>query len=148
MLIQPPTSPAEWAAYYELRYTVLRQPWGQPRGSERAADDEATTTVHALALGPDGQALAVGRLHPSSATEGQVRFMAVTPNSQRQGLGRKVLAYLEEKARHAGLSSISLHAREGAVPFYESLGYAVVEPSHLLFGQIPHFLMRKSLVPA
>ena len=44
-----------------------------------------------------------------------------------------------------GLAKIVLHARETAVGFYERLGYAVVTPSHTLFGVLPHFLMRKNL---
>lgn len=145
MLIHAPRTPAEWAAYYQLRYAVLRRPWGQLLGSERADDDDAPTTVHALLPGPAGEALAVGRLHPASATEGQVRFMAVGPGSQGQGLGGQVLQYLESQARQLGLRAITLHAREAAVPFYQRHGYAVVAASHLLFGQIPHFLMRKEL---
>jgi GNAT superfamily N-acetyltransferase len=145
-LIAAPHTPTDWAAYYQLRYAVLRQPWGQPEGSERAEDDAAPTTTHALLLAPDGQALGVGRLHPSSAQQGQVRFMAVHPAAQGQGVGRQVLEYLEEAARLQGLTEIVLHAREQAVPFYQRLGYSVVAPSHTLFGSVPHFLMQKQLV--
>lgn len=144
--ISTPHTPADWDAYYHLRYTVLRQPWGQPEGSERAEDDSASTTTHALLLGPTGQALGVGRLHPSGAQQGQVRFMAVHPQAQGQGVGRRVLEYLEATARQQGLTEVVLHAREQAVPFYERLGYTVVAPSHTLFGTVPHFLMRKALV--
>ncbi|QJX46304.1 GNAT family N-acetyltransferase [Hymenobacter taeanensis] len=141
-----PRTPAEWEAYYHLRYSVLRQPWGQPAGSERAEDDAAPTTTHALLLAPDGQALGVGRLHPSGPQQGQVRFMAVQAQTQGQGVGRQVLEHLEAAARQQGLTEIVLHAREQAVPFYERLGYTVVAPSHTLFGTVPHFLMRKVVV--
>ncbi|SHL25183.1 GNAT family N-acetyltransferase [Hymenobacter psychrotolerans] len=145
MTVQSPATPTEWAAYYQLRYEVLRQPWQQPPGSEIADDDAASTTTHALLLAPDGQALGVGRLHPSGAGQGQLRFMAVAPAAQGQGVGRRILAFLETAARRQRLRELVLHAREEAVPFYERLGYTVVAPSHLLFGVIPHFLMRKQL---
>jgi ribosomal protein S18 acetylase RimI-like enzyme len=145
MPVSAPQTPAEWAAYYRLRYTVLREPRGQPEGTERADDDQAPTTIHALLLSPAGQALGVGRLHPSGLGQGQVRFMAVSPAAQGQGIGRQVLEYLEAAARQQHLTEIVLHAREQAVPFYERLGYAVVAPSHTLFGTVPHFLMSKSL---
>lgn len=145
MPVFAPHTPADWAAYYRLRYEVLRQPWQQPEGSERADDDDAPTTTHALLRALDGTALGVGRLHPASATQGQVRFMAVAPAGQGRGAGRQVLEYLEEAARRQGLTEIVLHARENAVPFYQRLGYGVVAPSHTLFGTIPHFLMRKDL---
>ena len=143
--IAPPRTPAEWIAYYRLRYEVLRQPWQQPPGSERSPDDEAATTIHGLLLAPEGYAAGVGRLHPSGPTQGQVRFMAVHPAWQGRGIGRQVLEYLEQAAHRQGLTELVLHARAGAVPFYERLGYAVVAPSHTLFGTLPHFLMRRDL---
>ena len=147
--IQPPPTPAEWAAYYHLRYAVLRQPWQQPPGSERVPADDAVGTIHALLLaaGNDGApvALAVGMLQPTDHGQGQIRFMAVAPEAAGQGLGRRVVAYLEAQARAVGIREIVLHSREAAVGFYEKLGYAVVGPSHLLFGEIQHFLMRKQL---
>ncbi|RSK37213.1 GNAT family N-acetyltransferase [Hymenobacter metallilatus] len=145
MPIGSPQTPPEWDAYYHLRYTVLRQPWQQPPGSERAPDDAAPTTTHALLLAPEGYALGVGRLHPSGPGQGQLRFMAVHPAWQGRGVGRQVLEYLEAAAWQQGLTELLLHARQAAVPFYARLGYTVVAPSHTLFGSIPHFLMRKEL---
>ncbi|GGE98541.1 GNAT family N-acetyltransferase [Hymenobacter cavernae] len=140
-----PSSPAEFAAYYDLRYRVLRAPWGQPLGSERADDDDLPTTVHAMLTAPDGTAIGVARLHPSAPVQAQVRYMAVDPAKQGQGIGRHLLEYLEAAARQQGLTECILHAREAAVPFYAKLGYEIVAPSHTLFGSIPHFLMRKLL---
>ncbi len=147
-VLHAPRTPAEWAAYYALRFAVLRQPWQQPPGSERVPADDEPGTIHALLLaettGPP-EALAVGMLQPTGPAQGQVRFMAVAPEAAGTGLGQRVVGYLEEQARLAGIREIVLHSREAAVGFYEKLGYAVVEPSHLLFGIIPHFLMRKQL---
>ena len=145
MTVQPPATPAEWDAYFRLRYEVLRQPWQQPVGSERADDDAAPTTTHALLLAPNGQALGVGRLHPSGQRQGQVRYMAVAPAAQGQGVGRQLLEFLEAAARRQGLTEIVLHARENAVPFYQRFGYTVVAPSHTLFGTVAHQLMHKQL---
>lgn len=149
--IQAPRTPAEWAAYYALRFAVLRQPWQQPPGSERVPADDEPGTRHALLLAESDDsaappvALAVGMLQPTGAHQGQIRFMAVAPEAVGTGAGRRVVAYLEAQARAIGLTEIVLHAREAAVGFYEKLGYAVVEPSHVLFGVIPHFLMRREL---
>jgi ribosomal protein S18 acetylase RimI-like enzyme len=141
-IISPETA-ADFAAYYALRYAVLRAPWDQPPGSERAPDDDQAT--HALLLGPDHQALGVCRLHLQTPQEAQVRFMAIHPDHQGQGLGRQLLDYMEQQARQQGASYVSLQAREQAVPFYESCGYTVQEKTYLLFGQIQHYRMEKEL---
>jgi ribosomal protein S18 acetylase RimI-like enzyme len=146
--IQSPRTSAEWAAYYQLRYAVLRQPWQQPPGSERVPADEEPGTIHALLLAANAStpiALAVGMLQPTAAHQAQIRFMAVAPEAAGQGLGQQVVAYLEMQAQAGSLSEIVLHSRETAVGFYQRLGYTVVEPSHTLFGVLPHFLMRKCL---
>ena len=147
--IQPPRTPAEWAAYYQLRFAVLRQPWQQPPGSERVPADDDSDTVHALLLAHGNEAtpvaLAVGMLQHVTARQGQIRFMAVAPAAAGTGLGRRIVAYLEQEARAMGLSEIVLHARETAAGFYTTLGYGLVGPSHTLFGVLPHFLMRKQL---
>lgn len=148
MSVISPRTPAEWAAYYRLRYEVLRQPWQQPLGSEHAPDDHLPGTTHALLLAPDGNAAGVGRLHAAEPQQGQIRFMAVHPAWQGQGVGRQVLEHLHQAARQRGFVEVVLHARAAAVPFYQHLGYHVVAPSHTLFGSIPHFLMRWELPAA
>ena len=145
MKIGPPATPAAWAAYYALRYAVLRQPWQQPPGSEQLPDDPDPAVCHALLTDAHGAALAVGRLHPAAPGQGQVRMVAVSPLAQGQGAGRQLMTYLEAQAREQGLTEILLHARHNAVAFYERLGYATVAPSYTLFGQIPHFVMTKTL---
>ena len=46
MKIIEPTTPEQYEQYYRLRYQTLRQPWGQPKGSERADDD--ASAIHAM----------------------------------------------------------------------------------------------------
>ena len=141
-----PRTEAEFAAYYHLRHAVLRAPWHQPPGSERAPDDDQAT--HAMLVDAAGQALGVCRLHLHSPAEAQVRFMAIHPDYQGRGLGRQLLAHLEEQARRQGASRLSLQARENAIPFYASCGYRLGEKTHLLYGQIQHYRMEKELPAA
>ncbi|AII52434.1 GNAT family N-acetyltransferase [Hymenobacter sp. APR13] len=147
MPLLTPQTPAEWAAYYRLRYEVLRQPWQQPEGSERVPEDNLPTTVHALSLDESGHAAGVAMLQAAGPETGQVRFMAVAPAWQGKGVGRQLLLHLEAAARQRGYSRLMLHAREAAVPFYTRLGYMMQAPSHTLFGSVTHFLMHKDLEP-
>jgi GNAT superfamily N-acetyltransferase len=143
MHIIEPASAADLAQYYRLRYEELRKPWNQPEGSERTSDDD--TAIHALLLDDAGNAAGVCRLSFASPEEGQLRFMAIRQDLQSRGLGKLLVDFLEEKARLLGARFISLQARERAVPFYERLGYTVVKKTHLLFGEIQHYEMRKEL---
>lgn len=139
--IRPPR-PEELDAYYELRHQVLRAPWGQPKGSEKIQDDE--TSYH-LGAFQDNQIVGVGRLHLNTPEQGQIRFMAVEPSFQGKGVGRLIMAGLEAEAVRLGANQILLHARQFAVPFYECLGYKIISKSYLLFNEIQHWQMVKSL---
>ncbi len=134
-----PQTPLEWDYYYDLRWRVLREPWGQPRGSER--DDEEDQAYH-VAVFTEESVIAVGRLHPISSSVGQIRYMAVSPDHLKQGLGSKILAHLEAKARERELNQVELDARETALAFYTKHGYFVSGISPTKWG-IPHRRMRK-----
>jgi N-acetylglutamate synthase-like GNAT family acetyltransferase len=77
---------------------------------------------------------------------GQIRFMAVEDGQQGKGLGKKIVEFLEIKAKELQLTKIELQARENAVKFYESMGYTIKERSFLLWGQIQHYLMEKTII--
>lgn len=143
MKIIVPNRPEEFDQYYHLRYRVLRQPWQQPKGSERATDDE--TATHAMLVDENGEALGVGRLHQHSPEEAQIRFMAIRPDQQGKGLGDIILKHLEAIARVWQVKLITLQARENALNFYRRNGFKVIEKGHLLFGEIQHFKMAKYL---
>jgi ribosomal protein S18 acetylase RimI-like enzyme len=139
--IVSPESREDFERYYELRWRLLREPWGQPRGSER--DELESQSLHLMARVDAATPVGVARLHFNSVTEAQIRYMAVDADCRGQGIGRALLKALELQARARGACLIVLHAREAAVGFYEQAGYEVVGASQRLFGIIPHFAMRK-----
>ena len=141
--IRVPKNEIEWEHYYDLRYRILRQPWNQPRGSERNEGD--ATGLH-FALYENEILKAIARLDINDNKSAQVRFMAVETEIQRKGYGKKVMLAIETYCKEKNISEIVLHARETALPFYENLGYQLNEKSHLLFNEIQHFLMTKKLV--
>ncbi|MBA3963691.1 MAG: GNAT family N-acetyltransferase [Chthoniobacterales bacterium] len=138
-----PTTEADLASYFDLRWRVLREPWQQPPGSER--DDRENESIHLMVRAPNGDAFAAGRLHLNSPTEAQVRFMAVDPKVQSRGLGSLVLGGLEERARDAGARRLILNARASALRFYEKHGYRVEAPAERLFHGVDHWRMSKDL---
>jgi GNAT superfamily N-acetyltransferase len=140
--IRAPKNEVEWEQYYDLRYRILRQPWNQPRGSER--NDGDLTGTH-FALYQNENLKAIARLDINNAESAQIRFMAVETGTQRKGFGKHVMLAIEKYCKSTKIHEINLHAREIAIPFYESLNYQVVEKSHLLFNEIQHFLMTKKI---
>lgn len=143
MIIVRQPRPDEMQKYFYLRWKVLRAPWGQPQGTE--CDDQESDTFQLAAIEDEVNVVACGRLQFNNPDEAQVRYMAVDPDQQGKGLGKKMMEGLEAEALQGGAKKVILHARENAIPFYESCGYHTVEKSYLLFNTIQHYLMEKSI---
>jgi predicted GNAT family N-acyltransferase len=142
LTIRIPNTSEEWEQYYDLRFKVLREPWGQLKGSEVLTDEDKAN--HAMVIDSEsGQVVGVARMQTNSPTQGQVRCVAVSTEAQGKGVGKLLMSYLENLAIEKGYEEIVLDARENAVKFYLSIGYEIIGDSYLLFGVIPHFKMRK-----
>ena len=144
-IIQP-YAPEHWDSYYNLRFTVLRKPWKQTLGSERADDDHSA--LHGALFDEHGEALAVARINRISDHQAQIRFMAVHPSYQGKGLGKAVLKFVENLGikNYPGITQFCLQARENAVPFYLNNNYRIQEKTFLLFNEIQHYLMIKDIL--
>jgi predicted GNAT family N-acyltransferase len=129
------------AKAYALRHAVFVVEQGVPEQLERDELDE--TAIHLVAISGD-DALATGRLVRQAEGVGRVGRMAVAARSRRRGLGERVLAALEERARAEGLQEIELHAQLYVEAFYLRHGYARVGEPFVEAG-IDHVVMRKRL---
>jgi thioesterase domain-containing protein len=138
-----PKTVQEFQQYYQLRWQVLRKPWQQKLGSEK--DELEQDAIHLMIIDENLQVIAVGRLDKASQFSGRIRYMAVHPDKQGQGLGKLLIKALENRAQQLGITELTLKAREHAIAFYQRLGYAEQGFSHLLFDEIKHFSMKKSL---
>ena len=139
-----PRTTQEWESYFDLRWRVLREPWGQARGSER--DDLDAESFHLMLRDPGRAVVAVGRLHLNSPFEAQVRYMAVDESHRGCGLGSRILSGLEDRARSKSVMSVVLNARDSAINFYRRRGYVVEGSAEILFGEVRHFRMRKDIL--
>lgn len=142
IMIKQPETEQEFTQYYDLRYRLLRQPWGEAEGSEK--DEIEDDCYHIIAI-CDDRVIGVGRLQFNSDTEAQIRYMAVETKHEKTGIGRGIVCALEQRAEKQGIRSVVLDAREHAVRFYEKLGYSILGKSYLLFNRIQHYHMHKSL---
>jgi len=143
--LRAPENADEYCQYYQLRWQILRKPWQQARGSEQ--DEREQQSIHRMIIDEKGEVLAVGRLEQSSPSQGQIRYMAVREDVQRQGLGRHIITELELQASKLGITEIVLNAREDALSFYQKLSYQQQGISHVLFNELTHYRMTKKLTP-
>ncbi len=141
-IIKQPETEEEFEQYYDLRWRILRAPWGEAKGSE--IDDIEDRCYHVMVT-DDDDCIGTGRLQYNTDNEAQIRYMAVADGYERQGIGKLIVEVLEREASSTRHNTIMLDAREPAVGFYEKLGYEVKEKSYLLFNSIQHFRMTKTL---
>ena len=142
VVLKQPESPEEFKSYFNLRYRILRAPWGEPEGSE--VDEMEDQCFHIMATN-NGHLMGVGRMQFNTEDEAQIRYMAVEKEYEGNGIGRMIVNTLEQEAINKNVSTIILDAREPAVGFYQKLGYSIEKKSYVLFDEIQHFRMIKQL---
>lgn len=74
-----------------------------------------------------GELVAIGAVESLGAS-GLLRSVVVVPSRRKSGLGRDIVQRLERHARKAGMRELVL-LTESAQPFFERLGYQVIERS-------------------
>jgi predicted GNAT family N-acyltransferase len=127
---------------YDLREEVLRKPIGLSLRDEDLSGEAAETII--VALDEANAVIGCVMLRPQDNKEMKLRQMAVADALQGKRVGAALVRKAEELARAAGYETITLHARQPAVPFYEKCGYQVEGDVFSEVG-IPHLFMYKHL---
>jgi hypothetical protein len=139
-IAQIPIGSPQYEEERRLREEVLRRPLGLSLTEEDLAREE--DQLHFGLFEPGGELVACAVAVLLSPTEARIRQMAVSPDHQRQGLGRRLLEYLENDLRARGFRTLVLNARTSAVGFYERLGYSV-HGEEFVDVTVPHVRMSK-----
>jgi N-acetylglutamate synthase-like GNAT family acetyltransferase len=142
--IKSPVTRDDFKAYYELRYKVLREPWGLPRGSEK--DDYEPISQHFMAVNDEsGELLGCLKLFEKEAGVAWVSHLAVADKHQRKGIGKSMLAHVEDLARRQGFTRIGCLSRLNTTDYFERAGYSISGlPTHY-FGTTQVVWMEKKL---
>ena len=142
--IKTPRTREEFKAYYDLRYRILRQPWAQPRGTEK--DDYEPISQHFMAVDSDsGEIVGVIKLYEKEPGVGCFSHMAVTGAYQKLGIGRMLLDAVEKFARQQGYTSLGCYSRLNTTLYFEKAGYRIAGlPTHY-FGTTQVVWMEKDL---
>lgn len=127
------------AASEALREKVLRAPWGM----ELEADEHppAENLVGLI----ENRVVATGRLFIDVDCRAQIRSMATEPHYRGHGVGQRMLAALEQRARGRGCSKMWAHARTHALPFYTQAGFVDIGDGPTLGGQITHRVVERPI---
>ncbi len=107
-------------------------------------DEFDATATHAIAI-HQGQVVGTGRvLYGNEDTAARIGRMAVDAQWRRQGIGGRILKFLEEEATAQGVDTYVLNAQEYVKEFYAARGY-VQQGGTFMEVDIPHVVMRKQV---
>lgn len=125
-----------------LRDLVLRKPLGLKFSNKDLLAEE--DQIH-IALSQNREIIGILLLKKTDdpATI-KMRQVAILPELQGKGLGKKLVRFAENYALNHGYKKMELHARRHAIPFYLAQDYLVVSDEFEEVG-IPHRKMEKLL---
>lgn len=117
-------------------YRRLRRVAGLSEKSQAAAEAGLPNTWHAVTIRHDGSTIGMGRVIGDGGTAFQIVDIAVEPEHQGKGLGKRIVAALVDHLRaHAPASAyVSLIADGDAQYLYAKYGFAPVMPESIGMG--------------
>jgi N-acetylglutamate synthase-like GNAT family acetyltransferase len=141
--IKTPKTREEFKAYYAVRYKVLREPWGHPKGTEK--DDYEPISEHFMAVNEKGEVVGVAKLYEKSEGVGHISHLAVAQEHQHKGVGHLLLKTVEERAHERGFRTLGTMARVTATAYFEKYGFRIVGMPTPLPGTTHLVWMEKAL---
>ncbi len=123
----------------ELRNKVLLRPIGL---ADHAWEMHDNKSFHFVAV-ENKKVVGCVVLFPLSETDNQAQLlqMAVETNQQGKGIGKLLIKELVKFAKENDIKAVVCHARDNAVPFYQSLNFEIYDEPFLEVG-IQHYHMR------
>jgi N-acetylglutamate synthase-like GNAT family acetyltransferase len=143
IMITSPTTKAHFKAYYALRYRVLREPGGHPKGTEK--DDYEPISDHFMAVDETGEIVGAVKLYEKAPGIGHLSHLVVSPEHQHKGIGRMLMQHIEQKAREKGYKTLGTMSRLTATSFFEKHGFKITELPTLHLGTIHLVWMEKDI---
>lgn len=131
----------EYQLMVNLRYEVMRKPLGLVFSPEELSSEKNDILICAF----DEDDL-MGCCILTNMSNGccRLRQMAVQKNMQGKGIGESMVTFAENLARDKGFKTLTMHARDTAIGFYEKYGYKV-KGDQFIEINIPHHIMEKRL---
>lgn len=142
--VKSPKTREEFKAYYDLRYKVLREPWGLPRGSEK--DDYEPISQHFMVVDDKtGAIVGCAKLFEKETGVAWLSHLAVAFSHQKQGIGKMLMTHLEDLALKEGYKKIGCLSRLNTTSYFEKAGYKISGLPSQYFGTTQVVWMEKTL---
>ncbi|WP_336784972.1 GNAT family N-acetyltransferase [Paenibacillus sp. MMO-177] len=133
----------ELESAFSIRKNVFVEEQGVPLADEFDEFDLLDGKCEHILAYYDGEAVGTGRIRTVEGM-GKLERICILEPYRKFGIGRQIIAALEEIALEQGLPKVKLHGQTHAKGFYEKLGYEVASAEFMEDG-IPHVLMTKSM---
>jgi GNAT superfamily N-acetyltransferase len=131
----------EYQQMVTLRFEIMRKPLGLSFSTEELAKEKNDILIGAF---DEDEMTGCCILTDISSGSVKLRQMAVLKNMQGKGIGETIIQFAENIARDKGYRTLTMHARDTALGFYEKYGYKV-EGEGFIEINIPHHIMKKNL---
>ena len=141
MNIKIVTTEEELQQAYHVRKTVFVEEQNVP--IEEEIDHLEEESTHFIVTNEDNEPIGAGRFRVVDSY-GKVERICVLAEARTSGVGRALMEAIEQYANSQEIEITKLNAQVQAIPFYESLGYAIISDEFLDAG-IPHRTMKKRL---
>lgn len=142
--ITQPKTRDDFKAYYDLRYRILRKPWGQVRDTEK--DDYEAISQHFMAVDDEtGKIVGVVKLFEKEPTVGWFSHLAVDRDYQKSGVGRLLVDAVEKQAKENGFTRLGCMSRLNTTKYFEKYGFQIEGLPNQYFGTTQVVWMEKPL---
>ncbi|WP_317932902.1 GNAT family N-acetyltransferase [Halioxenophilus sp. WMMB6] len=110
-------------------YIAIRLAAGLSRKSVEAASIGLPNSIYSVVVYFSGVAIGIGRVIGDGGCFFEITDIAVRPEHQQQGVGRKIMQALVDylHANAPATAFVSLHADHGTPEFYKKFGFSLAE---------------------
>ena len=131
----------EYHQMVKLREDLLRKPLGLTFDLQELEKEKDNMLIGAF---EEEKILGCCMLVEENPSTVRLRQMAVLNELHGKGIGRALMSFAENLARDRGFKTMSMHARQNTVMFFEKMGYKVTSEEFTEIT-IPHVIMQKKL---
>ena len=119
-----PYTPADETAVIDLwQRCELTRPWNDPR---KDIERKLTVQPELFVVGERQGQIVATAMAGFDGHRGWINYLAVSPEVQKQGLGRQLMTHVEQALMAMGCPKLNLQVRAGnaqALAFYQAIGY-------------------------